>query len=234
MFRIDPRAIVDNHVAIDGPRAHHLAHVLRVRAGDLLQLTDGEGTTWSATIVGIARQRIQLTLGAAHTMRPPVTRITLAVALLPRDRWRIVVEKAVELGVDTIQPLLTARTVIRQTDRTPKQVAHWQAIADSAAEQCETPWWPQVADPIALPTLLGMSDRFDRVVCCQERLPAPTSAGPQGHAARLLCLIGPEGGWTDTELAALAAAHTQPLSLGPRILRAETAALAALIRLQHD
>ncbi|MBI4236923.1 MAG: 16S rRNA (uracil(1498)-N(3))-methyltransferase [Deltaproteobacteria bacterium] len=233
-FRIDPPTITNETVAITGPLAHHVTRVLRCAAGATLRLTDARGTTWRGRIVEATPRVVTVALGAARLEPPPSTRITLAVALLPRDRWRIAVEKSVELGADVIQPLLTARTLIRATERTPRQVAHWQQIADGAAEQCETAWWPQVNAPRPLTALLQDVTQFDRVVWCREREPSATMpTQPATAATRLLCMIGPEGGWTNEEIAQITAANAEPLSLGPRILRTETAALAALIHLQR-
>ncbi|TSE32756.1 16S rRNA (uracil(1498)-N(3))-methyltransferase [Tepidimonas charontis] len=230
-------------VTLPAAASRHV-QVLRLQPGNALTLFGDPqlGGEWSARITAITRQAVQVCVQAHHAVeREPARAVHLAVAMPANERMDWLVEKATELGVASVQPLMTARSVLRLSgERAAKKVAHWQAVAVAACEQCGGNRVPPVLPVRTLAQALA--EGWDAAVvggataapaanaflslgadALALRQWAPT---PSGDPCRLL--IGPEGGLTEAEEQALRAAGWQPLSLGARVLRTETAALAAL------
>jgi 16S rRNA (uracil1498-N3)-methyltransferase len=222
------------------PQAARHVQVLRLQPGDALTLFDGLGGEWSAQVGTMGKREVRAEVLAHQAVeRELPVAVTLALAMPAGDRMDFVVEKATELGASAIVPLLAERSVLRLAgERADKRRAHWQAIAVAACEQCGRNRVPQVAAPVALPAWF-------------EALPAPTAtqarwllgwrdpqAWPVAQASSsgaVLLLSGPEGGFSDAEEAQARAHGFATLTLGPRVLRADTAPLAALaaIALHH-
>ena len=213
------------------PGAARHVQVLRLQPGDALTLFDGAGGEYAATVERMGRSDVTVNIGAHH----PIEReATAAVHLVPgmpaNDRMDWLVEKATELGVASIQPLLTAHGVLRLSgERAEKKRAHWEAIAIAACEQCGRNRIPVVHPIRSFGDWLAadVDDAQRRVLSL-----APghrTLAGPSPAAAKAWrVLSGPEGGLSAAEEARALDSGYQPVSLGARVLRAETAALAAL------
>lgn len=224
LFVPDPLAAgVD--VTPSSGRARYLTTVMRRAVGDPVRLFNGTDGEWAAHIAHITRDRAVLhvdsLLRPQHADGPD---LVLAFALLKRDATDLVVQKATELGVRAIRPIITRRTQAARanTDRL-------RAIAIEAAEQSERLTIPAIHEPVALDALLRDWDANRRLFVALERHPAQT---PSPHSPAAL-LVGPEGGWTDQEIVMLSTQPcVTPISLGPLILRAETAALAGLVLLQ--
>lgn len=211
------------------------AQVLRLQPGDAVTLFNGEGGEFDATIERMGRSDVAVRVGAFHALEREAPRaVVLAVGMPANERMDWLVEKAAELGVAGIQPLLAERSVLRVSgERAARKQAHWQAIAIAACEQCGRNRVPVVApvqelarwcaDP-GLPSLrLALSLAPDAQPLASLAARAPTEP--------VLLLSGPEGGLSPAELALLASRGFQPASLGPRVLRADTAPLAALAAL---
>ena len=213
-------------------QAHHVIHVLRLQAGAPLTLFDGRGAEYPALIKRIDKSGLTMTVSAAREVsRESPLRVILAQGVSSGERMDYTVQKCVELGVSSIQPLITQRSVVRlNSERAEKRVAHWQAIAASACEQCGRNLLPQVLPVQPLMKWLGMPMNGARYLL------SPRSDTGLRDLARpetaLTLLIGPEGGWNTEETAAAHLAGFAPLTLGPRVLRTETAAPAALAALQ--
>jgi len=224
-------ALTDTAVALpDGPARH--VQVLRLQPGDALALFDGCGDEWLATVVSMGRKEVTVQVGALQpTDRELRTPVTLAVGMPANDRMDALVEKATELGVAAIQPLVCARSVLRlDGERAAKKVAHWQSVAVAASEQSGRTRVP-VIHPVAslkswLPTLDGTQTRgvlsFEPQAQVAQWLPRLPAASP------LVFLSGPEGGLSPEELQQALQAGWTPVGLGPRVLRADTAPLMAL------
>lgn len=210
-----------------GPARH--VQVRRLQPGDALVLFDGRGGEWAATVGRIGRQQVTVRLGEHDPVdREAALAVTLALGMPANERMDWLVEKATELGVAEIRPLLTERSVLRLAgERAERKRAHWQAIAVAAAEQCG-----RTRVPLLHPVReLGAADALPADargwLLSLEAGAAPAAAWRRAGGPQLL-LSGPEGGLSPAELARARDAGLQPLSLGPRVLRAETAPLAAL------
>ncbi len=211
--------------------ARHL-QVLRLGAGDSVLLFNGDGRSWQAQLLEGSRKRarvaIERELEAADGESPLAIHLGIAISKGERMDW--VVQKATELGVTAITPLQTQRVEVRlNAERRAKKLRHWQQVAISACEQCGRNRLPTVAEPMALQPWLGSVVAECKLVLAPGAEPLAASQPPQS----LALLIGPEGGLDEAEIAAAARAGFAPLALGPRILRTETAPVAALAILQH-
>ena len=205
--------------------------VLRLQPGDAITLFDGSGGEWRACIAQMGRSSVtvQVTEHIAISRELGVE-VTLALGMPTNDRMDSVVEKATELGVAVIQPLLCERSVLRLSgERADKKVAHWQAVATAASEQCGRTRVPLVQPVRGLPTWLATlpADAAGRRHLLSLRDGAP-GLGPAPPAERLLFLSGPEGGLSEAEENAAMQAGFEPTSLGARVLRADTAPLAVM------
>lgn len=231
-----PRLYIDRPLRVDadfalpaGPARH--VQVLRLQPGAALALFDGGGAEWSATVLRIGRSEVQVSIDACREVdRELPLHVTLAIGMPANERMDALVEKASELGVVAIQPLLCERSVLRLSgERAQKKVAHWQAVAQAACEQCGRTRLPRVE-----PVRTVQSWLAELPAGGQARwLLAPGATRPVGAlttpaSAGVLCLSGPEGGFTPDEVAAAGRAGFEAVALGPRILRADTAPLALL------
>jgi 16S rRNA (uracil1498-N3)-methyltransferase len=221
-------------LALPAGAARHV-QVLRLQPGDAITLFNGQppGGEFEATVTHMGRSDVQVEVGAHHgTEREPVRQVHLAVGMPANDRMDWLVEKATELGVASIQPLMSERSVLRLTgERADKKIAHWQSVAVAACEQCGGNRVPTIHAMQSLASWLKSRPTTEPV----QRMLLSLAAGStplrsQATAApHALCFLsGPEGGLSSAEEAAAIAAGFAPVSLGPRVLRSETAALAAL------
>ncbi len=211
-------------VPAEGGQAHYLFAVMRLGPGDRVALFNGSEGEWEAEITEASKRRGLLTcLRQTAPQRDPPD-LWLLFAPIKKSRTDFIVEKAAELGARRIMPVLTEHTNAERIRRD-----RLQAHAVEAAEQCGGTFVPEVAELTPLARLLAEwpADR-DLVFCDETRTAAPAGL-PPGGSARAGLLIGPEGGFSERERARIAAVpRAQPVSLGPRILRADTAAVAAL------
>jgi 16S rRNA (uracil1498-N3)-methyltransferase len=209
-------------VDLDGAPAHYLGNVLRLKEGAQLLLFDGQSGEWLARVVLIRKGRMKLLAEQRTRELEQVPDLWLAFAPVKKGRVDWLVEKAVELGVARLLPVVTQRTIVDKLN-----LARMRVHIIEAAEQCGRTSLPEIAEPVKLEAFLKARD-YERALYFADESggePAATAFKP-GSA---LILIGPEGGFTPEEAAAVrAAANVKPVSLGPRILRAETAALAAV------
>jgi 16S rRNA (uracil1498-N3)-methyltransferase len=211
----------DARVIADGAGANYLANVLRLRPGAEVKLFDDRTGEWLARIEDSGRKRVELTVLRQLRPREPVPDFWLLFAPLKRAPIDWLVEKATELGVARLQPVLTARTVV---DKVKDE--RLQAAIVEAAEQCERTALPELLEPVKLAARLQSWPSERALLFADETGGTPMlDAVVPGPAA---LLIGPEGGFTDEERAGIRALpQARPVALGPRILRAETAAIAA-------
>ncbi|KON82290.1 16S rRNA (uracil(1498)-N(3))-methyltransferase [Azoarcus sp. PA01] len=211
--------------------AHHALRVLRLRDGDPLVLFDGRGGELAARLQVRGRDAFAVR-GEHHALeRESPLSLVLVQALASGEKMDWIVQKAVELGVSGLVPLQAERSVLKLSgDRAQKRVAHWQQVAISACEQSGRNRVPDIAPITGLREYLGSADGASRLVLTPVDGRRLVSFARPETALHLL--VGPEGGWSDDELAVCRAAGCVPVGLGPRVLRTETAGLAAVATLQ--
>jgi 16S rRNA (uracil1498-N3)-methyltransferase len=215
-------------LSLDGNAAHYLAQVMRMAAGDNILLFDNKTGTWRGELIEVGKRRVMVTIAEHLKPREDVPDLWLCVAPIKKPRFDAIAEKACELGVARFIPVRTARSIVDKikTDRL-------MATIIEAAEQCERNALPEIADLTTLATLLKDWPDGRHLFFCDERLhhngAASMAAQLAAHTGPAGILIGPEGGFTGQEQAQIAAHPAAvPVSLGPRILRADTAAFAGV------
>ncbi|MCA3240701.1 MAG: 16S rRNA (uracil(1498)-N(3))-methyltransferase [Rubrivivax sp.] len=210
------------------------ARVRRVQPGDTLVLLDGHGAEWPATVLQVGRSEIRVRVGEPQAVsRELPLPVTLAVVVPANERMDWLVEKATELGAAAVQPLWAERSVLRLAgDRSAKRLAHWHGIVRAASEQCGRTQLMQVAPPCDITDWLARQPPPPRPhEAARWMLDFADDARAPGACERpaaITALSGPEGGLTADERAAARAAGFRPVTLGPRVLRADTAPLALL------
>nr|MBL8411365.1 16S rRNA (uracil(1498)-N(3))-methyltransferase [Dechloromonas sp.] len=221
------------HVELPEPVARHAVRVLRLPPGAPMVLFDGRGGEYPARIERIERDRVLAELGAWQEVeRESPLRVTLVQALQAGEKMDFTIQKAVELGISDIVPVESRRSVMRLTgDRAGKRVAHWQGVAASACEQCGRNQVPLVAPLEKLENWLARpANGALRLMLAPDA--AETLASLPPPAGEVQLLIGAEGGLDPQEVIAAGQAGFRPVRLGPRVLRTETAGLAALAAIQ--
>jgi len=209
---------------------HHAARVLRLTVGDSVTVFNGAGGESDARILSIGKDRVSVRVGPWHSREAePSVRVVLLQGLSARERMDFTVQKAVELGVAEIFPVEMRRSVMRLAEeRAARRIEHWQNLAIAACEQCGRNRVPEVHPVSALPDWLGAHP----IVPGEKRVVLSTLAAARlrdlSAPQQLLLLAGPEGGLAPEELEMAQACGFTPVRLGPRVLRTETAALAAL------
>jgi 16S rRNA (uracil1498-N3)-methyltransferase len=228
---VRPEAIDGDRVRFDAAEAHHLRRVLRLRPGAVVEATDGAGRLYTVRLGGLDAEGAW---GVIETRTEPVREspcaITLAQAILKGDRMSWLVQKATELGVTRIIPMETARVVARPATGVTGRHARWERISREAVKQCGRVVVPTLTPPRAFAEVLREIPGQNAAWIFWEGggQPLAATAREVGARARLLLLVGPEGGFTSEEVARAEEAGARLVSLGPRILRAESAGLAAL------
>ena len=228
--RSAPRLFVAERLAsgmrliLDGPHGHYLGRVMRIVPGDAVILCDDQTGEWAAAVVEAGKRAVVVEIATRLRPREALPDFWLCPALLKKDRFDLLLEKATELGVGTIRPLLTRRCV---ADRLNPERA--RAIVVEAAEQCARTVLPELAPPTGLDAVLRTWPT-DRALFFADELGGATAARAfAAHPGPAALLTGPEGGFDDAERTAIRALpQAVPISLGPRILRGETAALAGV------
>jgi len=210
-------------VSIEGNQAHYLAKVMRVGEGDAVILCDDVTGEWAARVVSAGKREVVLEPAEKLRPREGVPDFWLCAALLKKDRFDLVLEKASELGVRRIQPVLMRRCVADKLN-----LDRAKTIVTEAAEQCARTALPELAEPVRLDALLRDWPADRALFFADELGGEPATAAFTAHPGPAALLIGPEGGFEDAERDAVRALpQARPITLGPRILRGETAAIAA-------
>ncbi|MFV8818824.1 16S rRNA (uracil(1498)-N(3))-methyltransferase [Haliea sp. E17] len=223
---LQPHALVE----LEAGASRHLASALRMQAGDALVLFDGRGGEYAASIAQVEKRAVSVQIGEYRAVdnESPLA-IHLGIGLSRGERMDLVVQKATELGVAAITPLFTERSEVKlKGERAARKLGHWRQIAISACEQCGRNTLPQVHAPLAFGDWLAGSDSQLKLVLHHRAEPLALDSAPRSASL----LIGPEGGLSGAEIQAAEAAGFHSLALGPRVLRTETAPLAAIAVLQ--
>jgi 16S rRNA (uracil1498-N3)-methyltransferase len=238
---------------LEGDEARHLAQVLRIKPGATVTVFDGAGRHATATVLTVSRNRVALAIGEPAMPRILRPAITLAQAVPKGKNMDLIVQKAVELGVARIQPLITRHTIVQPGEGKAEK---WRRTALEACKQCGQDLLPEIAEPTALESWLGAIRRGPDPppAACPDQPAAPPATAPLRLIASLAAgarpfrevlrahpltaaatlLIGPEGDFTAGETAAALGAGFSPVSLGPVVLRVETASLYGLSALRYE
>ena len=213
--------------ALSPEAAQHVSKALRLKAGDAITVFDGRGGEYDATLTRIDRDRVDVKVGAwREAARESRVAAGLVQGLPEADKMDWIIQKAVELGVAWVQPLQCERSVVRLSgDRAARREAHWRRVAIAACEQCGRNTVPEVRPTLAFPNWLVTAAAAPRWMLDPAGVPVARKEAPlQG----VELLVGPEGGLSERERALALERGCEPVALGPRVLRAETAPLAAL------
>ena len=218
---------------LEGPAAVHVTRVLRLGTGDAVTLFNGDGSDYPARISGLGRGAVdaEVTDVVAARAESPLP-VTLVQGIARGERMDFVLQKATELGVAAILPVATARSVVRlDDDGRVRRLAHWRGVTIAACEQCGRARVPAIAEPRGFTSWLAETPRSPTRLLLSPDADVPLADAARGTTA-LELLVGPEGGLEDEERGAALAAGFRACRLGPRVLRSETAAIAAIAVLQ--
>jgi 16S rRNA (uracil1498-N3)-methyltransferase len=230
-----PQALRPGHeVELPIQAGEHLARVLRLDRGHPLRLFDGSGSEYAGEIASVGKRAVtaHVLARAESADRESPLRITLGQGIARGEKMDWILQKATELGVTRIVPLVTERTEVKlDAERAARRRAHWEAVLASACEQCGRNRLPRIDEPVRLVQwVAALDDDAGLRLALDPR--GDANARELDPGAQVTLAVGPEGGLSDHDLAALAQAGFRGLRLGPRILRTETAGLAALAALQ--
>ena len=221
--------------ALTGDEARHLSQVLRMKVGEEISVFDGEGRRARAEILGISRERVTLRIGEIQVSRPPLPQILLAQAIPKGKNMDLIVQKAVELGIASIQPLVTRNTVVQPGEG---KSVKWRRNAMEACKQCGQDRVPEIGEPQNFETWLAAQtgDGSLKLMASLAEGAMPLRAVLRSHpgTSAATWLVGPEGDFTAQETAAALAAGFLPVSLGEIVLRVETATLYGLSALRYE
>jgi 16S rRNA (uracil1498-N3)-methyltransferase len=234
LFYVDELPDVGGLAVVDGDEGFHAATVRRIRPGEELDLGDGAGTVAQCVIEDAAKGRLSARVLARRTVEPPRPRVTVVQALPKSDRSELAVELATEAGADAFVAWQSERCVARWDGaaKVDKGLKRWRAVARSAARQSRRPYVPDVGSLVSTNELVAKVGAATAdgamVLVLHESATRPlTAVGPE-RAESVMLVVGPEGGISDDELAALSAAGATVIRLGPTVLRTSTAAAVAL------
>lgn len=216
-------------VTLDDSAAHHVGKVLRMQSGNPLVLFNGDGANYPAELQEVGKKQVSARVLAREQSRcEPSLKLLLGQVISKGDRMDYAVQKSTELGVDTIVPLTSERCDVRlKGDREDKRIRHWQQVAISAAEQCGRASVPTITPLSSLVDWFALSQGCDLRLVLHHRSEHPLQ-DLTAPALGVALLVGPEGGLSDPEIAAAREQGFYPAALGPRVLRTETAPVAAL------
>jgi len=219
------------HIELSDERAHYVRSVLRLKNGAALVIFDGSGFEFSARLQRVDRRCVIVEIGHSREgSTEPAIRIELGLGISRGERMDFAIQKAVELGVFKISPLLTIRCVVQlHAERALHKCRHWQKVAQSASEQSGRTRVPELAPPVAVNSWIGSRQGLKMIL---DPSAERTLARIEPRNEPICLLSGPEGGFSEAERAAAIAADFVPIRLGPRTLRTETAALAAITAIQ--
>ena len=221
---------LDQTLQLDEEQSRYVGRVLRLRVGDAIAVFNGEAGEFAATISGLGKTSAAITIGSAiESSTESPLRVHLVQGVSRGERMDLIVQKATELGVKRISPVLTEYGVVKLDQaRSAKRREHWQKVAESACEQSGRIRPPLIDEPLTLKSWLGAKTREADVDLILRPDATTPMASLQPPKTKVCLLIGPEGGFSDIEYDDASVAGFTAVSLGPRVLRTETAAIAAV------
>ncbi|WP_020395226.1 16S rRNA (uracil(1498)-N(3))-methyltransferase [Thiolinea disciformis] len=233
-FYIADSLDVGNTLLLPDTVFRHAIQVLRLNLNELLILFNGQGGEYQARITELSKRQASVIIEEYIPTNPESTlKLSLVQALIKPDKMDFALQKAVELGITTFQPLITRRSVVQVgKEKIARKLEHWQAIALGACEQSGRTSIPMILEPISLETYLAQTTGAARIILAPE-LEQTLADLPLHKPQALDVVIGPEGGFTSEEVKACLDRGVHGVTIGPRILRAETASISALSLMQH-
>lgn len=239
-FYIPPFAWNPDRLALDSAEGHHAVDVLRMKVGDRATVFNGEGTEAEVEIVKAGKQGVELRRLSLHKSPQLACRITLGQAVPKGKNMDLILEKAAELGAAEIAPLMSERTVVRGNEAEHERKQHkWQRVVVEACKQCGQNWVPKVFAAQTPKAFFGSAGKYDLMLVASlqgdaQPLKKLLAEHSGGRPKRVLILVGPEGDFTPAEISLAKSHGCRALTLGPIILRTETAALYCLSVLNHE
>ena len=234
-FYLEPARWGEGEGCLTGDEAHHCARVLRHAVGDAVEVFDGRGRVAEGRVRTLGREAVEVAWTQVQVHEPLPWRVHLMPALIKGEAFEWLLEKAVELGAASVRPVLTANTVVRwEGEQAEKKLGKWRRQMLEAAKQCHTPFLPELRAPVPLEVALeetaGVTETLRLVPALTGRTrPLAVALARWGQPLReARVLTGPEGDFTEAEVARAVAAGFEAVSLGPLVLRAETASLSVL------
>ncbi len=230
IFLTAPLADEGERAVLGGDEGRHAAAVRRIRTGEQLLLSDGNGGLARCEVTAARRDELELRVLRRWVQPPPALRVTLAQALVKGERGELAIELATEAGVDAVLPWRAERCVARWDDgpRGVKALQRWRSAARQSAKQARRGTVPEVAEPVGTDALAQRCRQSAAALVLHEGASQPLPSVSLPASGEVLLVVGPEGGITDTELAGLIGAGACPVRLGPTVLRSSTAAAVAL------
>jgi 16S rRNA (uracil1498-N3)-methyltransferase len=214
---------------LDGPEGHHAATVMRLGVGEAIQLGDGRGSTVDAVVVAAGKGALTLSLGERRVEPPPAPRLVVVQAIPKGERGELAVQAMTEVGVDAIIPWSAARCVaVWRGERGQRSRHRWVDTAREAAKQARRAWLPEIGELATTRTVESLLHAAAAGLVLHEAATAALSTVDLPTAGDIVVVVGPEGGITDDEMAALTRAGGGPTRLGASVLRTSTAGMAAL------
>ena len=228
-FFVNSHAIDGDKVVLTGSDVHHISRVLRLNPGDKITLIDESAAEYDVDITALLDREVAGKITAVRLAQVPRIKLALFQGLPKGTKFDEIIEKATELGADSISPVLMERCVARPDASSGGRLQRWRRIGEAAAKQSRRPTLPRIDPPKAWEEFMKALVDFDRIVVFWEGAVEPVDQALAGFTGdRLAIVIGPEGGLAAAEVAALVAGGAKTAWLGPRILRTETAPIAAL------
>jgi 16S rRNA (uracil1498-N3)-methyltransferase len=238
-FFVPESGFEGDRVRLSAEQAHQVCHVLRLKAGDAIVVLDGAGTEYDVKLTSASGREVAgQIVNRRKAAGEPSVEIVLFQSLLARDKFEWVLQKGTEVGASRFVPVQTERTLLRARQIDAKKIVRWQRIITEAAEQSHRGRIPEIEPAVTFTQALSQLVQFERTIIAatsgQAKALTEALAAEGKPFASVALLIGPEGGFSDEESAQACAAGAVPITLGPRILRTETAAIvtAALVLYQ--
>ena len=242
-FYLPPDQCQENSLVLTGGEAHHAVHVLRLRRGDAVTVLDGAGQEFRCEVADTGRGEVKLGIVEKHSLPRPACRLTLLQALPKGKLIESIIQKATELGAARLVPLLSERVVVHiEPDDAPRKAGKWQSVAIEAIKQCGAAWLPRVEAPLTPEQFLKQNEPFELSLIGSLQTDArhprlyldEFRTEHHRNPTSLAVWVGPEGDFTPHEIQRVQAAGAKPITLGPLVLRADTAAVYCLSVLNYE
>lgn len=236
-FFIEYPLIAEAPAKLTGAEAHHIKTVLRMQAGDFIEIVDGSGHAYASEIKKIADDQVQVYVHQKYPVGSESNlMLTMAIGFLKEKKMEFLIRHLTELGITRFLPVMTARSIARPPEKKmAARLQRWRRIAKEAVKQSQRGRIPEIAMPVAFDEALKLSIHSDKKIIFWEKAESALTDGGENGAAisDAFVMIGPEGGFTEQEALNAGGQGFTPVSMGPRILKAETAAISACTLIQY-